>query len=95
MKIDQKLLEKISRLAGLKIKTDEETQELKDFLTKTLSYFEKIKEIDTQNVPPLNNPLCVPLRLRKDEAVPFSSKEKLLEQAPEKKGHLIKVPLIF
>ncbi|MCY4321169.1 MAG: Asp-tRNA(Asn)/Glu-tRNA(Gln) amidotransferase subunit GatC [Bdellovibrionaceae bacterium] len=95
MEIDYKLLKKLSRLAGLKIKTGKETEELKDFLTKTLSYFEKIKEIDTQNVPPLNSPLSGPLRMRKDEFIPFSNKEKLLEQAPQKKGHLIKAPLIL
>ena len=92
MEINHKLLEKISRLSALKIDSSEESQELKDYLTKTLSYFEQIREIDTKKTPALINPLQAPLRLRKDQVITFTKKEKLLEQAPQKQGHLVKVP---
>ena len=92
MEINNKTLEKISLLSALKIDSPEELRELKNYLTKTLSYFEKIREIDTQNIPPLINPLQAPLRLRKDQNIDFTNKEKLLNQAPQKQGSLIKVP---
>ena len=92
MEINQELLEKLSRLSALKIESSAESQELKDYLKKTLSYFEKIKQIDTKNIPALSSPLSDPLRLRKDQVEDFPNKEKMLEQAPQKQGNLIKVP---
>ena len=92
MEINHKVLEKLALLSALKIDTSEENQELKDYLTKTLSYFEQIKNIDTKKIQPLISPLNPPLRLRADQAENFPDKEKLLEQAPQKQGNLIKAP---
>ncbi|MCZ0932623.1 MAG: Asp-tRNA(Asn)/Glu-tRNA(Gln) amidotransferase subunit GatC [Oligoflexia bacterium] len=92
MEINHKILEKLSQLSALKINSPQEKQELKDYLTKTLSYFEQIKNIETKNIPPLISPFQPPLRLRADQVINFSDKEKLLEQAPQKQGNLIKTP---
>ena len=92
MEINHKILEKLTQLSALKIDSPEEKQELKGYLTKTLSYFEQIKNIETKNIPPLVSPLQPPLRLREDQAIDFPDKEKLLEQAPQKQGNLIKTP---
>ena len=92
MEINHKVLEKLALLSALKINTSKETQELKDYLTKTLSHFEQIKNIDTKQVPPLINPLNPSLKLRADQAENFPNKNQLLEQAPQKQGNLIKVP---
>ena len=92
MEINHELLEKLARLSALKIESEIERKELKEYLTKTLSYFEQIKIIDTKKTPSLSNPLTAPLRLRKDQAKDFPNKEKMLEQAPQKQGNLIKVP---
>ena len=95
MKINEELLEKLSRLSALKIESSKEKQELKEYLTKTLSHFEQIKYINTQKIIPLNNPLSTSLRFRSDQAEDFPKKENLLEQAPQKQGNLIKVPETF
>ena len=92
MKINNELLEKLSRLSALKINSLQEKRELNDYLTKTLSYFEQIKNIDTVKTTPLINPLQASLRFRSDQATAFPDKEKLLEQSPQKQGNLIKVP---
>ena len=92
MKIHQELLEKLSRLSALKIENPQEKQELIDFLTKALSYFEQIKNIETKNIPPLINPLQTPLRFRSDQALRFPDVDKLLAQAPQKQGNLVKAP---
>ena len=92
MEINHKVLEKLSQLAALKIDKPQEQEDLKDYLTKTLSYFEQIKTIDTKKVPPLISPFQNSLRVRKDQVIDFSDKEKLLEPAPQKQGNLVKVP---
>ena len=89
MEINHKVLEKLGRLSALKT---ENSQELADYLSKTLSYFEQINRIDTEKVPALINPLELPMRLRVDQAVDFPDKAKLLDQAPKKQGNLIKAP---
>ena len=89
MEINQKMLEKLGRLSALKI---ENSEELAHYLTKTLSYFEQIKKIDTKNVPALTNPLELPIKMRADQVTDFPDKAKLLDQAPKKQGNLIKVP---
>ncbi len=91
MKIENKLLDNIMLLAAINL-NEEEKDQLLQYLKKTLSHFEKIKTIDTENVPPLINPLNSILRLREDKDIDFSEKQDLLEQAPERKGHLFKVP---
>ena len=91
MEINDKLLEKLFQLSALSLK-DQQKAETKAYLKKTLSYFEKIKTIDTTNVPPLVSPLKPPLLLRKDIAQPFSHQEELLDSAPDKQGSLVKVP---
>lgn len=91
MDIDNKLLEKLSKLSALSI-DKQERSEIKKYLKQTLSHFEKIKQIDTKNVAPLVSPLKPPLITREDKPVEFSDKEKILDQAPQRQGSLVKVP---
>ena len=91
MKIENKLLDNIASLAAISL-NEKEKEHLLDYLKKTLSYFEKIKTIDTKNVPPLISPLNSTLRLREDKVIDFAEKQALLDQAPEKQGNLFKVP---
>ena len=92
MEINREVLEKLAQLAALKINSSQEAQELKDYLTKTLSYFEQIRSLDTKNIPPLISPFRSSLRLREDQIMDFPHKEKLLKSAPQKQGNLVKVP---
>ncbi|MBC6414809.1 MAG: aspartyl/glutamyl-tRNA amidotransferase subunit C [Bdellovibrionales bacterium] len=91
MEITDKVLKEISELAALKIK-EEEKVELKFFLKEVLSYFEKIKSIESKKLPALVSPLKPPLCLRSDKVLDFPDKDKLLEQASKKQGALIKTP---
>ena len=91
MKITDETLEKLGKLSALKIEESEKKQ-LKLFLTKALSYFEKIQNIDTKNKPALLSPLSPPLNLREDQILDFPEKHTLLDQAPKKQGALVKTP---
>ena len=74
------------------ILSPEEKTEIKNYLKETLSHFEKIKKIDTQNIKPLVSPLNPPLVTREDKTVELSDKEIFLDQVPERQGSLVKVP---
>lgn len=91
MEINDKLLEKLSRLSALYINS-EEKPEIKKYLKETLSHFEKIKEINTKNIKPLVSPLNPPLVTREDKTIELSDKEIFLDQAPQRQGSLVKVP---
>ena len=94
MEINDRLLEKLAQLSALKIDPQEKS-ELKLYLTKTLSYFEKIRSVDTTNVQPLFSPLNPSLVLRKDKPENLANSQKLLDQAPKKQGALVRAPLVL
>lgn len=91
MKLTDDTLEKLAQLSALKIK-ESEKEELRLFLTKVLSYFESIQNIETKEAPALLSPLSPPLIEREDEPEDFPEKERLLEQAAKKQGALVKTP---
>ncbi|MEF3245014.1 MAG: Asp-tRNA(Asn)/Glu-tRNA(Gln) amidotransferase subunit GatC [Caldisericaceae bacterium] len=63
MKID---LEKIEKLSALKLSGEERTKILKD-IEEIISYFDNLKEVDTENVEPMVYLNESKLFLRKDE----------------------------
>lgn len=76
--------------------TQEERQKLLQDLKKILSYFEKLQEIDTENVPPCN---CVLKELvnvmREDEVGGLMDRKDFLANAPSHVGGMIKVPPVI
>ena len=91
MEINNKLLEKLAQLSALHL-SEEEKRDMRQYLQETLSHFEKIRKIDTKNIPALVSPLKPPLLFRKDQVQNFPEKEKLLSQAHTKQGALVKTP---
>jgi aspartyl-tRNA(Asn)/glutamyl-tRNA(Gln) amidotransferase subunit C len=89
--IDPKEIEKIASLARLRL-TDTEKASFASQLSAILESFKKIATIDTQNVQPLVTPTDVEFLLREDVVEPWSNAEVATANAPEKSGHLFKVP---
>lgn len=89
--IDQKTIQQIAKLARLKV-TPEEAAIYGDQLTKVLSHFQKISEIDTTGVEPLVTPTEIEFYARQDEVKKENSAEEMVQNAPEKAGNLFKVP---
>lgn len=89
--IDQKTIQHIARLARLKV-TPEEATIYGDQLSKVLSHFQKISEIDTTGIEPLVTPTEIEIYLRPDEVKKESTAEEMVANAPEKAGNLFKVP---
>ena len=92
MEIDANLVKKLEELSCLKLEAQEK-EEMKGYLKKVLSHFEKIKEVDTKGVPALTSPSFKNLKTREDEVKDFEDKDKLLEETPSKEGKLVKAPL--
>lgn len=82
---------KIAKLARLSLNPEEEAHFSEQF-TAILNYFEQMSEINTEGVEPLITPTEVNAHWREDESKAWDIGASVLEQAPDKLGHLFKVP---
>jgi len=94
MKIDDKMIEKISSLAYLEFGKDEKEKIRKD-LEQILTFVEKLNELDTDDVEPLVYLSEKTEVLRKDKVHHSISHEEALQNAPEKSGRFFKVPKVI
>lgn len=91
MDISNEMIDKLADLAKLEFSVTEK-EELKGDLSKITSFFEKLNELDTNNVEPLifmTNEVNV---LRPDEVVQPINKEEALRNAPSKDSDYFRVP---
>ena len=91
MDISNEMIDKLADLAKLEFSAAEK-EELKGDLSKITSFFEKLNELDTNNVEPLifmTNEVNV---LRPDEVVQPISKDEALRNAPAKDSDYFRVP---
>jgi len=94
MKIDDQMIEKISGLAHLEF-GEEEKEKIRQDLEQILTFVEKLKELDTENVEPLVYLSDKKDVLREDRMIPTISSEEALLNAPEKSGRFFKVPKVI
>ena len=94
MKIDDQMIDRISRLAYLEF-GEEEKEKIRQDLEQILTFVEKLKELDTENVEPLVYLSDKTDVLREDRMIPTISVEEALLNAPEKSGHFFKVPKVI
>jgi aspartyl-tRNA(Asn)/glutamyl-tRNA(Gln) amidotransferase subunit C len=84
----------IARLARLAISEDE-ARDYSLQLSKALSYFDQISEVDTIGVEPMVTPIEITNNLRSDEAITEHTTDELLANAPRKTGNLFTVPPVI
>ena len=89
--IDQKTIEQIAKLARLNLKPDEAAY-YSEQLSKVLGHFQQISAINTDGIEPLVTPSEIEFYARPDEVIKVSTAEEMVANAPEKAGHLFKVP---
>ena len=82
MKIDVK---HVAKLANLPL-TSEEEEKYSEQLSAILGYFEKLNEVDTNNVEPTFNVTGQANAMREDETAGCLSQEEALSNAPKKKN---------
>ncbi len=93
MKITDKDLDYVARLARIHIDEEKKEQLTKD-MESVIKFADKLAELDTENVEPIAHALPVNNVFRKDEIVPSYNREALLENAPEKDAGCYSVPKI-
>ena len=84
-------VQRVAQLARLQL-TTEEIETLGKQLSSIIGYFEKIKSVPTEGVEPMVTPTDMEVVFREDDIHTFAGAELALEQAPEKRGQLFKVP---
>ncbi|MCC5913211.1 MAG: Asp-tRNA(Asn)/Glu-tRNA(Gln) amidotransferase subunit GatC [Balneolaceae bacterium] len=85
----------VANLARLQLK-DEEAEGLKEDMNKILGYMEKLEELDTENVEPLEHVTEVTAsKFRKDEAKEPLSHDDALKNAPDADSDYFRVPRVI
>ena len=89
MAVNRKDVDTVAVLARLSF-TDEEKEKMTGTLNEILGYFDKLSELDTENVEPLTHILPVQNVMRDDVVCPSLSQEAALANAPQKeRGHFV------
>jgi len=94
MSVTRKDVEYIAQLARLKFK-DEELENFTHQLNEILNYVEKLNELDTSSVEPLNHPVENINVFRADETIPPVKTEEALKNAPDCTEEFFKVPKVI
>lgn len=94
MKVDNKLIDDLSRLA--KLNFDKQTiEEMKLDFKNILGFVDKLSEIDTEGVEPLIYLSEEINMLRSDEIEEEVTQEQALKNAPNKDSDYFKVPTVL
>lgn len=93
-RIDQEQVRKVAKLARLEL-DEGEVEEFSGQLSAILEYFEKMDELDTDDVEPLAHCLPISNVLREDVDRESLGTEAALANAPQRDGEFFKVPKIL
>ncbi len=84
----------IARLARVGL-SDDEVSRLQSQLSQILDYFQRLQEVDTENVPPTAHTLAMHNVMRDDEPHPSIDKEDVLANAPRREEDLFRVRAVL
>lgn len=91
MQVDNELIDKLANLSKLEFNTNEKN-EIKEDLSKILSFMEKLNELSTEGVEPLIY-INEAVNVVRDDVVNYPiTKKEALANAPLKNEDYIKVP---
>jgi aspartyl-tRNA(Asn)/glutamyl-tRNA(Gln) amidotransferase subunit C len=93
LKLTKEELSRIAFLARLEL-SEEEIVTLGGYLNRLLESFEKLKELDTENIEPTSHTVPVCNVFRDDEVTPSLSREDVLANAPAQAEGTFEVPRI-
>jgi aspartyl-tRNA(Asn)/glutamyl-tRNA(Gln) amidotransferase subunit C len=75
--------------------SDDEVSRFQNQLSQILDYFERLQEVDTENVPPTAHTLAMHNVMRDDEPHPSIDKEEVLANAPQREEDLFRVRAVL
>lgn len=94
MSLTPEQVDHIARLARLEL-SDEERQLYRQQLSAILDYFQRLQELDTEDIPPTSRVVESDGELRPDEPQSSMPREELLANAPKVENKQFRVPPIF
>ena len=86
-------VEHVAKLARLEL-TEEEKEVFTHQLGDVLAHVEKMNEVDTTGVEPMNHPIDFVNVMREDNKIYENTREDLMSNAPDIEGEFFKVPKI-
>ena len=86
-------VEHVAKLARLEL-TDTEKEMFTEQLGDVLTHVEKMNEVDTAGVEPMNHPIDFVNVMREDNKIYENTREELMANAPDIEGEFFKVPKI-
>ncbi len=92
--LSEKDVSHLAELVRIALTPDEKRSLLRD-LEEILAYFEELKTLDTENVPPMTGGTFSENVTREDEAGGALAGMKAVEAFPESQGGFLKVPPVF
>jgi len=93
LKLDKNTINKIAKLARIKLSEKESKDLLKD-MNSILDWVEQLNQVNTDKVEPLANISSSTLTQRKDEAKDINSSEEILQNSPDKLEGYFAVPKV-
>lgn len=90
MKITNDLIEYLGDLSRLYLSEDEK-ESMRSDLSDILDYVDKLSEVETKGMPEMSHPFEDVNFFRDDMVVNHDDRERLMANAPEKRGSYIKV----
>ena len=94
MKLDTNTINKIAKLARIKLSEEEARELLKD-MNSILDWVEQLNEVNTDKVEPLANISSSTLPKRKDEAKDINTSDEILQNSPDKLEGYFAVPKVI
>lgn len=94
MKISSKEVEHVAHLARLEI-TDVEKEKFTAQLNDILLYIDKLNELNTGNIEPMNQAISVINAFREDTVRDSIGTQQSLDNAPDSRGDFFRVPKII
>ena len=93
MKLDTNTINKIAKLARIKL-SDEEAKDLLRDMNSILDWVEQLNEVNTDSIEPLANISSSILPQRKDESRDENSSDEILQNSPDKLEGYFAVPKV-
>ena len=94
MKITRQEVEHIAQLARLEF-NEKETDAFTEQLDAILTYFDKLKKVDTRSVAPTSHAIMVNNVFREDTVVESFPRDSNLANAPDQESNCFRVPKII
>lgn len=94
MPLSKEQVEHVAHLARVGV-TEEEVERFSHQLSDVLEYFERLDEVDTEDVPPTSHTLALHNVMREDEAHPSYDVEAILANAPDQQERRFRVRVIL